>query len=65
MADRNTSGEHRDFNDIIESTGCREAYQIFEDCLIKNNRVMSKCQKEIKEFAACTQKQKSEMSHKK
>jgi len=65
MAERNTSGEHRDFNDIIESTGCRETYQLFEDCLIKNNRVMSKCQKEIKEFAACTQKQKSAMSLKK
>jgi hypothetical protein len=43
----------KDFNDIIKATGCAETYQAVEDCLVKNDRNMGKCQADLDTFRVC------------
>ncbi|KAG6440066.1 hypothetical protein BBOV_III004325 [Babesia bovis T2Bo] len=52
MTTTNTQ-ENLDVDERIAQTGCDEAYGRLDDCLVRNDRVWSKCQNELREFGRC------------
>lgn len=55
-------GESPDIDRMIEASGCSKQYFALEECMGENDRVWSKCQKEVKELSACNKEQAKKTS---
>lgn len=46
-----------DIERMIEGSGCSGPYFALEECMGEHNRAWSKCQREVRELAACNREQ--------